>query len=364
MKRNLLHSLDMGLLASLVKSSSRSSSIVVLGSAFDKFRSSNLASSIPVGKQVHPKVDNNSKKDKPDSNLTRDEDENGPLEMTLQERSKSSSNRASRMLNQSRMYHRYASKHSPVDEKDPARLTSTKASSVESHRRRSSSVEPARSLQNQGANKRTASALQLRGQRVLSNSQSSSQATYSTSGRTPVSTNCLCEISSSGMTINLLVVVVSFFVKDAASDGSALYNVCCILAIAGVMCMVVTFSLGMGAIPRVIMSECSCFMLIMLCAQIQIKLMCFRWVSCVFTYDAVGSYERVGYSSQGSGAKLIMPFLDNQLKFPRPLLLPVAGMVISLCSWAAVIQRKAFLGAGLEIHAGFIAREGCRDFLF
>ncbi|KAF5958991.1 hypothetical protein HYC85_000200 [Camellia sinensis] len=43
---------------------------------------------------------------------------------------------------------------------------------------------------------------------------------------------------------------------------------------------------------------------------------------CAFTYDAVGSYERVGYSSQGSGSTLIMPFLDNQLKSPSPLLLP------------------------------------------
>ncbi|KAK3007512.1 hypothetical protein RJ639_014499 [Escallonia herrerae] len=46
---------------------------------------------------------------------------------------------------------------------------------------------------------------------------------------------------------------------------------------------------------------------------------------CVFTYDAVGSYERVGYSSQGSGATLITPFLDNQLKSPSPLLLPAKG---------------------------------------
>ncbi|KAJ0673147.1 Proteasome subunit beta type-1 [Helianthus annuus] len=46
---------------------------------------------------------------------------------------------------------------------------------------------------------------------------------------------------------------------------------------------------------------------------------------CVFTYDAVGSYERVGYSAQGSGATLITPFLDNQLKSPSPLLLPAKG---------------------------------------
>lgn len=42
----------------------------------------------------------------------------------------------------------------------------------------------------------------------------------------------------------------------------------------------------------------------------------------MYTYDAVGSYERVGYSAQGSGSTLIMPFLDNQLKSPSPLLLP------------------------------------------
>ncbi|CAL9238317.1 unnamed protein product [Arabidopsis halleri] len=46
---------------------------------------------------------------------------------------------------------------------------------------------------------------------------------------------------------------------------------------------------------------------------------------CVFTYDAVGSNESVGYGAQGSGSTLIMPFLDNQLKSPSPLLLPKQG---------------------------------------
>jgi hypothetical protein len=43
---------------------------------------------------------------------------------------------------------------------------------------------------------------------------------------------------------------------------------------------------------------------------------------CVFTYDAVGSYERTGYSAQGTGATLITPILDNKLKSPSPLILP------------------------------------------
>lgn len=48
----------------------------------------------------------------------------------------------------------------------------------------------------------------------------------------------------------------------------------------------------------------------------------FAGKGCVFTYDAVGSYERTGYSAQGTGAALMMPVLDNQLKSPSPLLLP------------------------------------------
>ncbi|XVF30342.1 hypothetical protein REPUB_Repub16aG0048800 [Reevesia pubescens] len=51
---------------------------------------------------------------------------------------------------------------------------------------------------------------------------------------------------------------------------------------------------------------------------------------CVFTYDAVGSYERVGYGTQGTGSTLIMSFLDNQLKSSSPLLLPAQDAVTPL----------------------------------
>ncbi|CAN0905858.1 Sugar transporter ERD6-like 6 [Linum grandiflorum] len=62
-------------------------------------------------------------------------------------------------------------------------------------------------------------------------------------------------VSSSGMTLSILLVAVSFIAKDFVSVDSSAHNVLGILSVAGVLSMVVTFSLGMGAIPWVIMSE-------------------------------------------------------------------------------------------------------------
>ncbi|KAF5177165.1 Proteasome subunit beta type-1 [Thalictrum thalictroides] len=80
---------------------------------------------------------------------------------------------------------------------------------------------------------------------------------------------------------------------------------------------------------------------------------------CVFTYDAVGSYERVGYSSQGSGSTLIMPVLDNQLKSPSPLLLPAKDAVTPLLEneavdlvkdvFASAAERDIYTGDRVEI---------------
>ncbi|KAJ8549167.1 hypothetical protein K7X08_032874 [Anisodus acutangulus] len=69
---------------------------------------------------------------------------------------------------------------------------------------------------------------------------------------------------------------------------------------------------------------------------------------CVFTYDVVGSYERVGYSSQGSGATLIMPFLDNQLKSPCPLLLPAKDAVTPLSESEAIDLVKTCFASATE----------------
>ncbi|KAK1549666.1 hypothetical protein Q3G72_005800 [Acer saccharum] len=62
-------------------------------------------------------------------------------------------------------------------------------------------------------------------------------------------------ISSAGMTVSLLIVAASFFGKDYVSEDSSLHSIFAILALVGVVAMVVAFSLGMGAIPWVIMSE-------------------------------------------------------------------------------------------------------------
>lgn len=56
----------------------------------------------------------------------------------------------------------------------------------------------------------------------------------------------------------------------------------------------------------------------------------------VFTYDAIGSYERTGYSCQGSGQALIMPVLDNQLKAVSPLVLPAVSSATPLSEAEAV----------------------------
>ncbi|KAL6956112.1 hypothetical protein U1Q18_005824 [Sarracenia purpurea var. burkii] len=62
-------------------------------------------------------------------------------------------------------------------------------------------------------------------------------------------------VSSSGMTLSLLIVAVSFFIKDSVSDESTLYSIMGILSVIGVVGMIVAFSLGMGPIPWIIMSE-------------------------------------------------------------------------------------------------------------
>lgn len=54
----------------------------------------------------------------------------------------------------------------------------------------------------------------------------------------------------------------------------------------------------------------------------------------IYTYDAIGSYERVGYGCQGSGKELMQPVLDSQLKAASPLVLPPQVGYYSCCGFA------------------------------
>ena len=74
----------------------------------------------------------------------------------------------------------------------------------------------------------------------------------------------------------------------------------------------------------------------------------------VFTYDAVGSYERTNYSCQGSGQGLIMPVLDNQLKTVSPLVLPAQSSATPLSESEAVdLVKDCFATAGeRDIYTG------------
>lgn len=62
-------------------------------------------------------------------------------------------------------------------------------------------------------------------------------------------------ISTSVMSVSLVVVSVAFYVKDAVSEDSKCHSVMSILSVVGLVVFVVGFSLGMGAIPWLIMSE-------------------------------------------------------------------------------------------------------------
>ncbi|KAF8051968.1 hypothetical protein N665_1634s0006 [Sinapis alba] len=65
----------------------------------------------------------------------------------------------------------------------------------------------------------------------------------------------LLTISSVGMTISLVIVAAAFYLKEFVSHDSNMYSMLSILSVVGVVAMVVSFSLGMGPIPWLIMSE-------------------------------------------------------------------------------------------------------------
>ncbi|KAI5436591.1 hypothetical protein KIW84_022917 [Lathyrus oleraceus] len=62
-------------------------------------------------------------------------------------------------------------------------------------------------------------------------------------------------VSSYAMALSLLVVSISFYLKEYISPDSDLYATLSLVSVAGVVVMVIAFSLGLGAMPWIIMSE-------------------------------------------------------------------------------------------------------------
>ncbi|MEW5298963.1 MAG: hypothetical protein WDW36_002029 [Sanguina aurantia] len=74
----------------------------------------------------------------------------------------------------------------------------------------------------------------------------------------------------------------------------------------------------------------------------------------VYSYDAIGSFERSGYACQGSGKELVQPVLDNQLKAASPLVLPAQNPLTALPLEQAIdLVKDAFVSAGeRDIYTG------------
>ncbi|KAI4325477.1 hypothetical protein MLD38_030874 [Melastoma candidum] len=65
----------------------------------------------------------------------------------------------------------------------------------------------------------------------------------------------LLMVSSWSMTVCLIVVAAAFYVQSSVSEDSNWYHVMAILSLVGLVAFIIAFSLGMGAIPWLIMSE-------------------------------------------------------------------------------------------------------------
>ncbi|XP_038987489.1 sugar transporter ERD6-like 6 [Phoenix dactylifera] len=62
-------------------------------------------------------------------------------------------------------------------------------------------------------------------------------------------------ISTAGMTISIGIVSVAFYLKGVISEDSDFYFTLSVLSLVGLVAYVISFSLGLGAIPWIIMSE-------------------------------------------------------------------------------------------------------------
>ena len=87
----------------------------------------------------------------------------------------------------------------------------------------------------------------------------------------------------------------------------------------------------------------------------------------VYTYDAVGSFERVNYAAQGAGQKLIIPLLDNVVGGRNrsdkiePFTIESA-INIAKDAFITAGERDIYTGDAVEIF--IITKEGVRKELF
>ncbi len=89
----------------------------------------------------------------------------------------------------------------------------------------------------------------------------------------------------------------------------------------------------------------------------------------VYTYDAIGSHERVGFSCQGSGKDLMQPVLDNQLASASPLLWPPVSTATKLTraeclelvrsAFASAAERDIYTGDAVQIFT--MTRDGLTE---